>query len=58
LTNRLVSNFKQKINRFELIPSSGGCFELTVDGELVYSKLETGKFPDETEMESAVRQRM
>lgn len=58
MTNRLVSNFKQKINRFELIPSSGGCFELTVDGELVYSKLETGKFPDETEMESAVRQRM
>ena len=28
-------------------PSSGGCFELKVDGDLVYSKLQTGKFPDE-----------
>jgi selenoprotein W-related protein len=30
-----------------LIPAGGGCFELTVDGELLYSKLKTGKFPDE-----------
>ena len=30
-----------------MIPASGGCFELTVNGELVYSKLQTGKFPDE-----------
>jgi selenoprotein W-related protein len=31
----------------KLIPSSGGCFELTVNGDLLYSKLKTGKFPDE-----------
>jgi selenoprotein W-related protein len=31
----------------KLIPSSGGCFELTANGELLYSKLEAGKFPDE-----------
>jgi len=31
----------------KLIPSSGGCFELSVNGELLYSKLKTGKFPDE-----------
>lgn len=31
-----------------LIPSGGGCFELTVGTTLVYSKLKTGQFPDET----------
>ena len=31
----------------KLLPSSGGCFELSIDGNLVYSKLKTGKFPDE-----------
>ena len=31
----------------KLIPSKGGCFELKVNNELIYSKLETGKFPDE-----------
>jgi len=30
-----------------LIPSSGGAFEVVVDGQQVYSKLETGSFPDE-----------
>lgn len=30
-----------------LIPSDGGRFELVVDGETVYSKLQTGTFPDE-----------
>jgi selenoprotein W-related protein len=43
----LLSAFKQQIQEFSLIPSKGGCFELTVDGKRIYSKLETGKFPDE-----------
>jgi len=31
----------------KLIPSSGGCFELSVNGDLIYSKMKTGKFPEE-----------
>jgi selenoprotein W-related protein len=31
----------------ELVKSSGGVFEVTVDGELVYSKKATGTFPEE-----------
>ena len=31
----------------KLIPSSGGCFELTANGKLLYSKLSMGKFPEE-----------
>ena len=30
-----------------LVPAGGGCFELSANGELLYSKLDTGKFPDE-----------
>ena len=30
-----------------MIPSGGGCFELSVNGELIYSKLQTKQFPDE-----------
>jgi len=29
----------------ELIPSSGGKFEVSVNGETIYSKKETGVFP-------------
>lgn len=28
------------------MPSDGGRFEVSIDGELVYSKLKTGRFPE------------
>ena len=37
-----------------MIPSTGGCFELTVGDRKLYSKLETGTFPDEDELVLAV----
>ncbi len=43
----MLSKFKQQIAQMTLIPAGGGCFELKADGELLYSKLKTGQFPDE-----------
>jgi selenoprotein W-related protein len=43
----LLAQFKQKIKSLKLVPAGGGCFELTVNGELIYSKLQTGTFPEE-----------
>ena len=36
----------------ELVKSSGGVFEITLDGELVYSKKATGRFPKWNEVEA------
>ena len=47
MTDKLLTGFKTKIKGFTLVPSSGGCFEVKVNGELIYSKLKTGQFPDE-----------
>ena len=47
MADKLLTGFKTKIRGFTLVPSSGGCFEVTVNGELIYSKLKTGQFPDE-----------
>ena len=58
MTAKLLSTYKQKIADLKLIPSGGGCFELTGDGELLYSKLETGKFPDEGEIVTLLGQRL
>jgi selenoprotein W-related protein len=46
---------KQKIQSLELQPSSGGCFEVSVDDNLVYSKLQTGEFPDETALADQIQ---
>jgi selenoprotein W-related protein len=47
LAGKLLETYKQKIRDFKLIPSGGGCFELSLNGDLIYSKLKTGEFPDE-----------
>lgn len=38
--------FKKDVEEMVLVPSDGGRFELFVDGEQIYSKLETGRFPE------------
>lgn len=39
----------------ELIKGSGGVFDVTADGELIYSKHRTGRFPDNEEVLQALR---
>ena len=38
------------VSDIELIESDGGAFEISVDGELIYSKLETGRHADPPEI--------
>lgn len=57
MTAKLLEALKQKITGYRLIPAGGGCFELTVNGELLYSKLKTGEFPDEKKMLAEVSMR-
>ena len=55
---RILSQFKRRITAFELEPSSGGCFEFSVNDEIVFSKLEIGRFPNEEDMVEEVAKRM
>lgn len=36
-----------QVESLKLVPDRGGCFELSLNGDLIYSKLKTGEFPDE-----------
>jgi selenoprotein W-related protein len=47
LTSKLLTTYKQRIRDLKLIPAGGGVFELSVNGDLIYSKAKTGQFPDE-----------
>ena len=58
MAGRLLTEFKQRVREFKLVPSGGGCFEVTLDDELVYSKLRNGTFPDETTISEMVAQRL
>jgi selenoprotein W-related protein len=41
LTEELLDKFEVEIETFSLVPSDGGRFEFKVNGDLLYSKLQT-----------------
>jgi len=54
LTDALLGEYKNRIEELVLQPSSGGRFEVSVDGRLIYSKAETGRFPTVEEVRGAL----
>ena len=46
----MLKEYKQNIAQFVVIPSDGGRFEVTIDDNLVFSKLKEGRFPEEDEI--------
>ena len=58
MTSKLLTTYKQQIKDLTLIPTGGGAFELSINGDLIYSKLKTGKFPDEQWVLDAVGARL
>jgi selenoprotein W-related protein len=50
LADDLLKNFEPEIESVTLIPSNGGRYEISVDGQLIYSKLQTGRHADPGEV--------
>ncbi len=54
MTEYLLTHYKQQIQGLTLVPYADGRFEVVVDGTKIYSKLETGVFPDNNEVQAAL----
>lgn len=52
----LLKTFEEQIETISLVPSDGGRFELTVNGELIYSKLQTHRHVEPGEAAGLLRQ--
>jgi selenoprotein W-related protein len=50
LTEEILGKLKQDISRCVLVPSDGGRFEVTIDGKLVFSKMQESRFPEHAEI--------
>jgi len=55
LTDKLITELKSRIKRLVLVPSSGGRFEVSIDGKLIFSKLQTGRFPEYDEIRKHIK---
>jgi selenoprotein W-related protein len=51
----VLKEFEFKIDSFALVPSDGGRFEFTVNGDLLYSKLRTNRHVDKGEINKLLR---
>jgi selenoprotein W-related protein len=49
--NVLHDYYEQLPGGVELIPGTGGIFEVELNGSLIFSKEETGRFPQDNEVE-------
>jgi selenoprotein W-related protein len=58
LTDELLSGWAPIIEDVELVPSSGGRFEVTLDGELIFSKAALGRHAESGEVAAIVRDRI
>jgi selenoprotein W-related protein len=54
LAAKILVDYKTDIEGFTLVPSGGGRFELSVDGELIFSKLQEGHFPEYDEVKPGI----
>lgn len=55
LTEELLKHYEHAIETITLVPSDGGRFEVTVNGDLLYSKLELHRHAEPGEVLGLVR---
>ena len=55
LAEELLKNYEHLVESLVLIPSDGGRFEVTVNGQLLYSKLELHRHAEPGEVLGLVR---
>jgi selenoprotein W-related protein len=55
LTDELLKNYEHVIESITLMPSDGGRFEVTINGKLVFSKLQTHRHAEPGEILGLVK---
>lgn len=58
LTRSILSEQKDNISEVTLLPSSGGVFEVTFNGELIFSKKSLDRYPEKNEIEEIIKSKL
>jgi selenoprotein W-related protein len=58
MAQELLTTFEDDLGEVALIPGSGGIFELRLEGDLIFSRKEQGRFPESKELKQLVRDRI
>ena len=55
LAQELLTTFEQDLYSVSLKPGSGGIFEISLNGQLIFSRKEAGRFPEAKEVKQLIR---
>ena len=58
VAQELLTTFVDEVGELALVPETGGIFEVRVDGGMVWSRGERGRFPELKELKQLVRDRI
>ena len=58
MAQELLAAHERDLEGVTLVPGRGGVFEVRIDGELVFSHKEAGRFPEPREIKDLVRARL
>jgi selenoprotein W-related protein len=58
MAQELLTTFDTELGEVALVPGTGGVFDVRVEGELVWSRKDQGRFPESKELKQRVRDRV
>lgn len=58
MAQELLTTFSVEIGELALVPGTGGVFEVRLDGESIWSRAATGRFPEIKALKQSVRDRI
>ena len=58
LAQELLTTFESELGEVALVPGTGGIFQVRLDGELIFSRKEMGRFPESKELKQLIRDRI
>ncbi len=55
MAQELLTTFVDDLAEVALVPGTGGVFDIRLDGQLLFSRKDTGRFPEAKEIKQLVR---
>jgi selenoprotein W-related protein len=55
MAQELLTTFEAELSAVSLVPGTGGVFEVRLNGVVVFSRKEAGRFPESKELKQHIR---
>uniref|UniRef100_UPI003898E990 SelT/SelW/SelH family protein n=1 Tax=Catalinimonas niigatensis TaxID=1397264 RepID=UPI003898E990 len=55
MAQELLTTFESELGEVALQPGTGGIFDVSLDGKLIYSRKAQGQFPESKELKQLIR---